>query len=88
MDEDTNLSKKNENKEIFKTSKDSLDMIDGSNGNNINLIRCPYSGCEKMYKLRENLNIHIQNKHINLKPYKCSYCDSSFSYRNGNFSIK
>lgn len=47
------------------------------------LHKCDYAGCEKAYKSRENLILHIRNKHIGEKPYQCRYCISRFSHRNG-----
>jgi uncharacterized Zn-finger protein len=47
------------------------------------LHKCDYAGCEKAYKSRENLNLHIRNKHLGEKPYQCRYCISRFSHRNG-----
>lgn len=44
---------------------------------------CEQEGCGKSYKSKENLNLHIQNKHLGFKPYKCEYCDARFSHRNG-----
>ncbi len=46
--------------------------------------KCHYMNCDKSYKSKENLNLHIKNKHLGMKPYKCSYCDSNFTHRNGN----
>lgn len=45
--------------------------------------KCQYEGCLKEYKSKENLNLHIKNKHEGLKPYRCSYCSLLFSHRNG-----
>lgn len=45
--------------------------------------KCSYKGCSKIYCSKENLNLHIQNIHWKLKPYKCYYCDLRFSHRNG-----
>jgi hypothetical protein len=39
--------------------------------------------CSKSYKSKENLNLHVKNKHLGLKPYNCDFCDSRFSHRNG-----
>jgi uncharacterized Zn-finger protein len=47
------------------------------------LHKCDYLGCEKAYKSKENLNLHIRNKHLGEKPYQCRYCISRFSHRNG-----
>jgi hypothetical protein len=50
--------------------------------------KCNFPQCEKIYKNIENLNIHVKNKHYNLKPYKCSFCELRFSYRNGKNNKK
>ena len=47
------------------------------------LFKCTYNGCEKVYRSKENLKLHIQNIHKKLKPYQCSYCPLKFSHRNG-----
>lgn len=47
------------------------------------LFKCP--NCNKSYKSKENLNLHIKNKHLGLKPYSCDFCSSKFSHRNGKF---
>ena len=44
---------------------------------------CEIDNCGKVYKSKENLNLHIQNVHENQKPYKCTYCNMRFSHRNG-----
>ena len=48
---------------------------------------CEFSGCEKIYKSKENLILHIKNIHLKLKPYRCRFCDTFFSHRNGNFNF-
>lgn len=67
-------------------------FIPPSNDNKTNLkkrkrvkkaYKCDYAGCIKEYKSKENLNLHIKNKHEGMKPYHCSYCPLSFSHRNG-----
>ena len=45
--------------------------------------KCEYDNCNKQYRSRENLTLHMKNKHLNIKPYKCSYCMNFFSHRNG-----
>ncbi len=45
--------------------------------------KCPFKGCEKEYRSKENMNLHYKNIHLNDKPYKCKYCSSLFSHRNG-----
>ncbi len=47
------------------------------------LFKCEYEGCSKLYKSKENLTIHVKNKHLLIKPYKYRYCESLFSHRNG-----
>lgn len=47
------------------------------------MFKCEFSNCEKAYKSKENLNLHIKNKHLGEKPYKCRFCTSRFSHRNG-----
>ncbi len=47
------------------------------------LFKCEYVGCDKAYKSKENLNLHIKNIHLKVKPYQCSFCSSRFSHRNG-----
>jgi len=39
--------------------------------------------CGKQYNSKENYNLHYQNIHLKIKPYKCNYCEISFSHRNG-----
>lgn len=45
--------------------------------------RCKENDCGKIYKSKENLTLHIKNIHLNLKPYKCTFCPAVFSHRNG-----
>jgi hypothetical protein len=47
--------------------------------------KCDYENCNKAYKSRENLNLHVKNKHLGIKPYQCNFCSSRFSHRNGKF---
>jgi len=48
------------------------------------MFSCEFVGCEKAYKSKENLNLHMKNKHLGVKPYSCKYCEARFSHRNGN----
>jgi uncharacterized Zn-finger protein len=50
---------------------------------NSRLYKCEYEGCEKVYRSKENMTLHYKNIHLKLKPYKCRFCDSTFSHRNG-----
>jgi uncharacterized Zn-finger protein len=50
-----------------------------------NFYKCDQIGCNKTYKSKENLKIHIMNKHFNCKPFKCDFCEIKFSHRNGRF---
>ena len=46
--------------------------------------KCLDEKCNKLYKSKEYLNLHIKNIHEGIKPYKCQYCSLEFSHRNGN----
>ena len=39
--------------------------------------------CPKVYKSKENLNLHHLNFHLNQKPYTCKVCSKQFSNRMG-----
>jgi len=49
------------------------------------MFRCEI--CGKAYKSKENMQLHFTNKHLGIKPYKCIYCEKSFSHRNGKFFL-
>jgi len=49
--------------------------------------KCDFRSCEKVYKSKENLVLHIKNIHMKLKPYRCRFCDASFSHRNGKIEF-
>ena len=49
--------------------------------------RCPEKQCHKLYKSKENLNLHTKNIHEGIKPYQCKYCPSRFSHRNGKLKF-
>lgn len=53
---------------------------------NFSLFKC--ESCSKSYKSKENLSLHVKNKHFGIKPYNCNFCNSSFSHRNGIFKLK
>ena len=40
---------------------------------------CPH--CDKKYRRHNTLKLHIRSFHLNLKPFKCDYCDKSFGVR-------
>ena len=44
---------------------------------------CHFFPCMKTFKSRENLDLHISNAHLMIKPYDCRYCNRVFSHRNG-----
>lgn len=50
--------------------------------------RCPEPGCRKLYKSKENLNLHTKNIHEGIKPYQCRFCSDRFSHRNGKLKFK
>ena len=39
--------------------------------------------CGKQYNSKENYNLHYKNIHLQIKPYKCNFCEIYFSHRNG-----
>lgn len=45
--------------------------------------KCHFTQCDKSYRSKENLTLHIKNIHMGIKPYKCRMCESVFSHRNG-----
>lgn len=49
----------------------------------LKLFKCSVASCSKVYKSKENLKLHITNKHLKEKPYQCRFCISRFSHRNG-----
>lgn len=44
--------------------------------------------CGKEYRSKENLILHIKNKHQGEKPYFCSFCGKRYSHRSGKIKIK
>jgi hypothetical protein len=48
-----------------------------------NVYKCEYENCPKVYRSKENLTLHIKNIHLNIKPYRCTFCKLEFSHRNG-----
>ena len=40
---------------------------------------CNFKECEASYKTKQGLKLHIDSKHLNLKPFKCTECQSSFA---------
>lgn len=48
---------------------------------------CHFFPCMKAFKSRENLDLHILNIHLKMKPFVCDYCDKKFSHRNGILTL-
>ncbi len=46
---------------------------------------CHFFPCMKVFKSRENLDLHILNIHLKVKPFVCDFCEKKFSHRNGIF---
>ena len=44
---------------------------------------CISQNCAKEYKSKENLILHIKNKHNGEKPYFCKFCGKKYSHRSG-----
>ena len=41
--------------------------------------KCTYPGCGKAFSQKTNVKQHIKEVHQQLKPFKCDYCDKTFS---------
>lgn len=65
-----------------------LDLLGNSESSRLKNFKCHFNECEKAYKTRENLTLHIKNKHLGVKPYACKYCNAKFSHRNGIYIFK
>ncbi len=88
-------SKKNENKP-FSCSFEGCNkdfnfkwMLERHHNSHLSVkkFKCDFPNCGKSYKSKENVNLHMKNKHLGIKPYICDYCSSYFSHRNGKFSF-
>lgn len=62
---------------------DKLDTSPSSSLFSARVFRCQEQGCDKVYKSKENLTLHVKNIHLKEKPYGCKYCSALFSHRNG-----
>lgn len=41
--------------------------------------KCPYEGCEKIFRVKHHLNNHLRSRvHLDEAPFVCSYCNSRF----------
>lgn len=68
---------------VKKEDKNNLKLISKIAKKTTKIYTCEQTGCSKTYKTKENLTLHFKNKHLNIKPYKCSFCPASYSHRNG-----
>lgn len=42
-------------------------------------IKCPFEGCNKAYKRKSGLNLHIKSgAHLNLRNEQCNFCGQDF----------
>jgi hypothetical protein len=76
---------RNENLQIdSKTTTDTppIRVLGFKRTSNVELV-CHFFPCMKTFKSRENLDLHILNIHLKMKPFECEYCDKKFSHRNG-----
>jgi hypothetical protein len=82
-----NLNKLLKNKKIFSSKSISYEEFKSSEKEysiNSDKFICNFPNCNKKYKAKENLTIHIKNKHIGEKPYCCKFCGKKYSHRSGN----
>ena len=42
---------------------------------------CNFKDCEASYKSKNGLKLHIDSKHLNLKPFSCTECQSTFTQK-------
>lgn len=68
------------NEDSFKISNSSISI---ETSKHIKKYNCIHENCSKIFKTKENLNLHIKNIHLKIKPYSCAYCPAVFSHRNG-----
>jgi hypothetical protein len=68
---------------IINIPQDNKSNINPTTYKQNSIFKCEADGCQKVYKSKENLTLHIKNIHLNLKPYKCRFCNMTFSHRNG-----
>ena len=73
----------NENQILKRIGSDSK-KINSPKSCKVSLI-CHFFPCMKNFKSRENLDLHILNIHLKIKPFNCEYCVKKFSHRNGIF---
>ena len=43
--------------------------------------------CEKSYKRKENLDLHVLKEHKGIIPFKCRFCNEAFKQRKSNFYL-
>ena len=44
----------------------------------VNVFKCPYKNCEKIFKNKLRLKVHI-NSHLGIKNFKCEICEKKFA---------
>ena len=44
----------------------------------VNVFKCPYKNCEKNFKNKLRLKVHI-NSHLGIKNFKCEICEKKFA---------
>lgn len=48
----------------------------------IRKFKCEFPECDKVYRSKENLVLHIDNKHLGKKPFECIFCQERYASRN------
>jgi hypothetical protein len=52
-----------------------------------NKYKCTHENCEKAYRSRETLKVHMNTKHLKTKIYKCRFCTLTYSGFYSNYYL-
>ena len=72
-------------KKAIEISPDSIDLADETKSHQKEIevkpkdFVCNFNECEASFTSKQGLKRHIDTKHLNLKPHKCTDCPSAFT---------